>query len=539
MKAWSGDAGQIAQAVVEDSTGRVTEAWTGPQVAWKMARGRHGSFGGKTLQAWYVWLGFCVLFLVGLADLRRPFSMRNLDLLVLLSFSVSLVFFNRGEIFASVPLVYPVLAYLLGRSLWIGLRRRERAPRFVWPTWVFAALAVFLLGFRVGLNVETPRGVIDVGLAGVVGADRILDGEAPYGNMPRTGDLKPCGEADTDGFVRERIQTNGRCEAAIERGDTYGPVSYLGYVPAVLVFDWSGEWDSLPAAHATSIAFDLLALLGLVLVGRRYGGWRLAAVLAFAWTAYPFTAYTLNANTNDTIMPAFLILGFWLASSAWARGSGVALAGWTKFGALLLAPLWAGYPRPTLRRVLGFGLGFAAASVAAFAILLLEPSLWDALRTFWERTVVYQSSRDSPFSLWGWGQYHAEGIPDLGFVQPVVAGLAVAIALLVGLVPREKGPVELAALTAAVLIAFQLSLTHWFYLYLPWMLPFVVLWLALPGGEASCPRSGPGEGVWGNREVSPASEAGYETEMRSDSIAVAMPDSESESITAPSIRTSP
>jgi hypothetical protein len=413
-----------------------------------------------------------------------------------------------------------VLGYLLARGLWIGLRRRERAPRFLWPTWVFAAFAVFLLGFRVGLNVETPRGVIDVGLAGVVGADRILDGEAPYGNMPRTGDLDPCGEADTDGFIRERIQTNGRCEAAIERGDTYGPVSYLGYVPAVLVFDWSGKWDSLPAAHATSIAFDLLALLGLVLVGRRYGGRRLAAILAFAWTAYPFTAYTLNANTNDTIMPAFLILGFWLASSAWARGSAVALAGWTKFGALLLAPLWAGYPRLTLRRVLAFGLAFAAASVAAFAILLLEPGLWDALRTFWDRTVEYQSSRDSPFSLWGWGQYHAEGIPDLGFVQPLVAGLAVAIALAVGVVPREKRPVELAALTAAVLIAFQLSLTHWFYLYLPWMLPFVVLWLALPA-----PR--PQE-----RDV-------YETEMRSDSIAVAMPDSESESITAPSIRTSP
>ena len=135
---------------------------------------------------------------------------------------------------------------------------------------------MFLLGFRVGLNVETPRGVIDVGLAGVVGADRILDGEAPYGNMPRTGELEPCGEADTEGFIRERIQTNGRCEAAIERGDTYGPVSYLGYVPAVLAFDWSGKWDSLPAAHATSIAFDLLALLGLVLVGLRYGGRRLA-----------------------------------------------------------------------------------------------------------------------------------------------------------------------------------------------------------------------------------------------------------------------
>ena len=46
--------------------------------------------------------------------------------------------------------------------------------------------------------------------------------------------------------------------------------------------------------------------------------------------------------------------------------------------------------------------------------------------------------------------------------------------------PRRKGPLELAALTAAILLAVQLSLTHWFYLYLPWVLPFVVLALLLP-----------------------------------------------------------
>jgi hypothetical protein len=516
VKAWSGDAGQIAQVVVEDTTSRVTEAWTGPQVAWKMARGRTGAFGGKTLQTWYVWVAFCALFFVGLADLRRPFSLRNLDLLVLLSFSISLLFFNRGEIFASVPLVYPVLAYLLGRSLWVGMRRRERAPRFMWPTWAFAAAAVFLVGFRVGLNVETPRGVIDVGLAGVVGASRILDGEAPYGNMPKTGDLEECGPADTDGFVRERLQTNGRCEAAIERGDTYGPVAYLGYVPAVLVFPWSGKWDSLPAAHATSIAFDLLTILGLVLVGLRFGGTRLAAALAFGWAAYPFTAYTLNANTNDTVMPALLVFGFWLVTSAPARGAAVALAGWAKFGALLLAPLWASYPKLSLRRVLWFALGFAAATVAAFAVFLLEPSLREAARTFWERTIAFQAERDSPFSLWGWGQYYAEGIPDLGFMQPVLAGLAILLGLVVGLVPREKGPVELAALTAAVLVAVELSLTHWFYLYLPWVLPFVLLWLFLP------------------REV-PV----QEIETRTDSIDDALPEPASHSITAPSIRTSP
>ncbi|MGI8479292.1 MAG: hypothetical protein ACR2M2_05475, partial [Gaiellaceae bacterium] len=258
VKAWSGEAGQIAQAVVQDTTGTVGEAWTGPQVAWKMARGGEGSFGGKTLLKPYVWLAFCLVFLIGLADLRRPLSLGNLDLLILLSFSISLAFFNRGEIFASVPLVYPVLGYLLVRSAWVGVRRREGGLRPVWPTWVFAAGAIFLLGFRVGLNVEAPRGVIDVGLAGVVGASRILDGEAPYGNMPQRGDLEECGPKDADGDVRERIQTNGRCEAAIERGDTYGPVAYAAYLPATLVFGWSGKWDSLPAAHTTSILFDLL-----------------------------------------------------------------------------------------------------------------------------------------------------------------------------------------------------------------------------------------------------------------------------------------
>ena len=38
----------------------------------------------------------------------------------------------------------------------------------------------------------------------------------------------------------------------------------------------------------------------------------------------------------------------------------------------------------------------------------------------------------------------------------------------------------LAALSAAVLLGFQLVLTHWSYLYIPWFLPFVLLALFLP-----------------------------------------------------------
>jgi hypothetical protein len=480
---WSGEAGEIATGVVSDADGTVTEAWTGPQVAWKMARGRPGAFGGKLLTSWPVWLGLSALFLIGLVDLRRPLTVRTLDLLVLLSFGVSLAFFNRGEVLQSAALATPPLLYLAARTAWIGFRPRSRPgvglPR--WPVWALAAATLFLVGFRVGLNVDNERTVIDVGYAGVIGADRILDGRAPYGAMPVEDDRRPCGPAGSDGEIRERIQSNGRCESANPRGDTYGPVAYLAYVPAVLVFGWSGRWDELPAAHATAIVFDLLALAGLVLVGRRYGGPRLAATLAFGWAAYPFTAYALMSNTNDAIMPAVLVWGFWLASSPVARGAACALAGWTKFATLIVAPLWLTY-RTRLRpkQLLGFAAAFLVATAAAFSILLLDPSLTDAAHRFWDRTLAFQLDRDSPFSIWDWGQYHAAGIPDLASLQTVVQVCVIVLAGVAAVVPRDKHPLELAALTAALLLSFELALTHWSYLYLPWVLPFVLLALFLP-----------------------------------------------------------
>src|SRR5438046_2352759 len=149
-----------------------------------MARGYEGAFGGKKINSVPLWLAFCIVFLLGLADFRRPLSVRNLDLLVLLSFSVSLWYFNKGDVFTAMPLVYPVFAYLLGRMLWIAKRGTgTRTARPVWPVWVLVAATVFLVGFRIGLNVRASN-VIDVGYSGVVGAERIVSaGESPYGHM--------------------------------------------------------------------------------------------------------------------------------------------------------------------------------------------------------------------------------------------------------------------------------------------------------------------------------------------------------------------
>jgi len=477
VKLWWGAAGEIAEGTVDDASGVVLTAWTGPQVAWGMARGVKGAFGGVKINSPWVWGAFCLVFLLGLGDLRRPLSLRNLDLVMLLSPTASLWFFNHGDVFTAVPLIYPALVWVVLRGVYIGVTGRGSPTRSLWPVWVLLAGAVFLAGFRVGLNVEASN-VIDVGYSGVIGGERIATGQAPWGNFPIEGNLKACGPADASGEIRDRIQTNGRCEAANAQGDTYGPVAYEVYVPGYWLFGWSGKWDSLPAAHFTAIAFDLLSMLGLWLVGRRFGGPRLAATLAFAWAAYPFTQYASNSNTDDAVMPCLLIFGFWLVSSPVGRGVFGALSGWTKFASLVVAPLWLTYPgrRPSGR----FLVAFAAATAGAFSVVLLEPSPLHELRVFWDHSIAWQKGRSSPFSLWDWRQYHARGLPNLHALQQVLEALLVAGAFVAAFVPRTKTPLQLAALTAALLAGFELVLTYWLYTYIPWFFPFAAIAVLAP-----------------------------------------------------------
>jgi hypothetical protein len=505
---WSSlpDAGQIVEAKVEDSTGRVTESWTGPQVAWRMARGYKGAFGRAINDAW-IWLSLCAVFLFGLADFRRLLSVRNLDLLVLLSFSLSLYYFNQGRVFSAMPLAYPPLLYLLGRMIWIGARGRGSPSRPIWPAWVLLAATVFLMGFRVGLNVESSN-VIDVGLAGVDGAQRIAgERQSPYGHMPDESG-KACGPADADGSVRDHIQTNGRCESSNGRGDTYGPVAYLGYIPAYAVVGFDGKWNGgsstwsgLPAAHLSSLLWDALAVLGLGLLGLRLGGRMLAVTLAFAWAAYPFTQYVSNSNSNDAIMPVLLIWGLVFVTWAPARGALVALAAWSKFAALLLIPLWASYPdwrRFARQRLLYVG-GVLVGTALSFWILLLEPNPLHAARVFWDRTFGWQLSRPSPFSIWDWDEY--PGFPNLHHVQTGLKVLLLVAAVAVYFVPRTKNVVQLAALTAALLIGFELVLTHWFYLYIPWFFPFVAFAALAPALPRAVTEESADTGPEHEREV--------------------------------------
>jgi len=470
-----------AQVLVDDPSATVRESWTGYQVAWQMARGYEGSF-GHHLNAAYVWIPLSLLFFFGLFDFRNPRKIVHLDLAVLLSFSVSQVFFNAGNIGVSVPLAYPPLVYLLARMLWIGFKGPLRAGAGLRPstpvTWL-AIATFFLLGFRVALNIAD-SGVIDVGYAGVIGADKVVHDKPLYGEGAFP---------DDNPF-----------------GDTYGPLSYYVYVPFELVFGWDGDWDQLPAAHAAALFFDLLTVALLFLLGRRLDRGRVdeaeddepddghaaqhsrsatwwsptGVILAFAWAAYPYSDYVLQSNTNDSLVAALVVGALLVISSSPARGAMAALGGLVKFASFAVVPLLAAGPRaglasrdpetgegplsaPRLRALALFALGLAAAT----ALILLQTTLDPDLATFFDRTIATQIDRESPFSVWGQA-------PSLEWLQLAVQAAAAALAILVAFVPRRRTLPQIAALAAAVLIAVQLMADHWFYLYIVWFFPLAL-----------------------------------------------------------------
>jgi hypothetical protein len=437
------DGVDVAQAVVGDRTGQVIEAWRNQQVEVKLARGYEDAVAGN-VNEWYVWIPLCILFVAPFFDPRRPFRLLHLDLLVLLSFSVSQFFFNKGEITLSVPLVYPVLAYLFARMLLAGFRpRRREGPLIpVVPVRWLAIAAVALAIFRIGFNVVDSQ-VIDIGFANVVGADRIADGEGVY---------------------------DGQFTPLIDRGDSYGPVSYLSYVPFEQVLPWDGGLDPLPAAHAAAIVFDLAVAALLLLAGRRLRAGRegrdLGIALAFAWFAYPYTFYALDANGgNDALVAALLLAALIAFASPVRRGIAIGLAAATKFGPLALAPLFAAGPgERRLRSTLIFGAAF----VAVWAVVLL-PLLPDGgFSEFYDRTFGYQASRGSPFSIWGLA-------PALDPLQTVARVVPVLLGLAFFLVPRRRDALQVAALSAAVLIATQVGSEHWFYFFILWWAPYVLI----------------------------------------------------------------
>ncbi|HEX5913796.1 MAG TPA: hypothetical protein VFY54_11770, partial [Rubrobacter sp.] len=338
----------------------------------------------------------------------------------LLGFLVSHGFFREGVVLEAVVLWYPPLVYLLIRTLLMGFGIGEKVEKTSnFPLWLLIVLAGLAGGLILGLNVDSR--VIDVGYAGVVGADSILEGTSPYGTMPQD----------------------------VGTGDTYGPLNYLLYVPFVLMFGFSGEWDFLPAAHALTLFCFVAGAMALFITGYRLSGKEGAAALVFAWAAFPYTVYATNNNTNDIIVAAVSAIGLAAAASPIARGASIAAGFAVKLYPLVLGPLWIMYDGRKRKPIIDFVLGGAGLVLVTFWVILLDGHPIEAARLFYENTLAFQGDRVSPWSLFS-------QVPELAFLQRPLMAFAIFLSILVAFVPREKTLRRLAALSAALVIAFQL-----------------------------------------------------------------------------------
>ena len=431
------DGGELLVEVESGPDGRPLEIQTAPDVGWPLLRGYPGVLGGDLNHPW-IWLPLCLLFVAPFVDPRRPFRLLHLDLLMLLGFGVSQYFFTRGEPDVSVPLAYPFLAYVVVRAVAAGFfPRRRRGPLIPFAsTRLLAAGIGVLVALRIVFGLADSA-TFDISSAGVVGADRIEHGLPLY-------------------------QDNQY------HGDTYGPVNYLLYIPFELVRPYKPGGD-VDAAKPATLAFDLLTMFGLFLLGRRLragpSGTRIGVALAYAWAALPYTGLVIAANTNDALVPLFVVYALVFIHSPPLRGALAGLASMAKFAPAALAPmLIAGHKRLTVRSALIAGGAYVV--VVAGLVLAFLPD--GGLREFWNTTIGFQIHRTSPLSLW-------VRTPSLEWLRPVFSVLAGLLAVTAAFFPRRRTTGQIAALCAAILAALQIPANYWLYFYVVWFAPFLVV----------------------------------------------------------------
>ena len=458
VKFFDSDGTARASVLIADSNGQVIEQWTGWQVETRLARGYPGAVGG-IVGSWWIWIPLCLLFVAPFVDIRRPLQLRHLDLAVLLAFSISFYFFARGRIDISVPIVYPLLAYLFARLVWIGFgRTRNEPPALGEGSALFgrrvleAGIALLVIGYVLVTTLAAK--VIDVGFASVIGAHLIATGDSLYGVASSSG--QPL-------LV-----------------DVYGPVNYLAYLPFERIFPWDGVgWDSLPAARVASLVFAFGTAGCLYGLGRQVAGsvrgYTAGLALAFAWLAFPFTLISVASSFNDSLVALLVSASLLALASAPGRGALTALAGLTKYGPLAIAPLMAaGTGEKRLRSLLPFLAAFVAVAVVVTVPLIPD----GGIREIYDRSLGYQAGRGSPFSIWGQD-------PSLGFVQDAAKVFAALFALALYFFPRRRDLLQVAALASAALIALEVCAMHWFYPYLLWILPGALIAFLLLGSRPS------------------------------------------------------
>ena len=213
------------------------------------------------------------------------------------------------------------------------------------------------------------------------------------------------------------------------------------------------------------MCFDVLTLAGLCALGQRLGGRPLAQAFMFAYLLYPFPDLSLIAETNDGLIAALCVWAVVTAQRPVTRGLLLAAVALTKFLPALIALQFLGVRRGRSRYALTLAVSLGA--------MLAWPLITSGLGAFLDSTFGYQLIKRGAgvqFSIWTYPPHAAL------VARPLLAAALVLLALSPAVRPDEMPDArQQAALAAALLIGAQLLLGYWFYSYLTWFYPLLVI----------------------------------------------------------------
>ncbi len=399
----------------------------------------------------FCWLSIVLVF-VFLGNSSQVLSLRNLDIILLYLLCPFLLVLWESKSFAYTGIFAVTLLFFLRCLLGAWLKSKQLLK----DNANLRKHTVFVLVLACLLHVQTvyERPIDDSGLCSVIGAEYIIQtGKLPYGTE--------------FGHI-----------------GVYGPLLYALHIPANWIFQPDVNFDSqrgafdwgpyeefeMRGAQTVVLVFDLLAMLGLYCFGRKYGDKTTGVFLSLAFALCPYVIGIGGAGglqwTSHIVGTAFVVFALVFISRPTVAGLMLALgSGMLYYPAFLFALWFCYYVRTsTWREGLKFLAAFATVGLACVVMILIlvvpdgESKGLSSLEAFINDTVYFQQFSESygrsPFSFWG--QYPS--IAKWG--KPIAGASYLLFCLLIGFVPGRMDIRRLVALTAAVLVGTQFTLSH-------------------------------------------------------------------------------
>lgn len=372
---------------------------------------------------------------------HRVFSIRNVDLILLLSLSPGLLLVE-SEPSWGYGYLFAVSSLLLVRLFCDGLlQRRPRLEQNLnLPGLCFLGIAAFVFLTTRAITEELPYSAI----ATTRGGDQLLQRQDASSEFAEGGQPGPAIKllAAPAVALGKGVAANG---AAHDK-----PVVIEEIAPRVL-----------------AVLSHLAVVVGLVVLGRmHFGDLQIGVAMATMYLLLPCTAY--DVGQVNQVLPAALILWAFVAyRRPMVAGTLMGLACGTLFFPLFLLPLWAAFydQRGALR--------FTLALAIVAAVLLGSLVLTSADANSFTRQII--GSIDWNLLLfYGGGSEGFWGVHNEPYRIPVFVTFVLLLVVLT-FWPRDKTLEHLISHSAAIVLATQFWYSRQGGVYLLWYLPLMLL----------------------------------------------------------------